>query len=57
MQERCIHCFKEQYAPAVYAISKGEAGCSWCGKKSSVMTEGEYRKALEAKSQDKPKGE
>lgn len=31
MQVRCINCKKEQYAMAVFPISQGKAGCSWCG--------------------------
>jgi len=47
MQERCVHCSKEQYAPAVYSISKGERGCEWCGKKSEPMTQSEWMKRNE----------
>lgn len=47
MQVRCIYCKREQYAPAVYPISHGEAGCSWCGKVPPVFTtDEEYYKAL-----------
>lgn len=48
MQVRCVHCKREQYALAVYAISCGEAQCSWCGRVSVPMTEDEYRAALKA---------
>lgn len=43
MQEKCIHCGREQYAPAVYPISMGEHPCVWCGKMSEKMTVSEYR--------------
>lgn len=47
MQVRCIYCKREQYAPAVYPISHGKAGCSWCGKVPPVFTtDEEYYKAL-----------
>lgn len=46
MQVRCLHCLREQYAPAVMPISFGDAGCVWCGHVSKKMTEAEYRNAL-----------
>ncbi len=38
MQTSCIYCKKEQYAPAVYTVSHGEAGCAWCHKVPPVFT-------------------
>lgn len=38
MQVKCIYCKREQYSPAIYPISIGEAGCSWCGKVPPVFT-------------------
>jgi len=32
MQTRCIYCLREQYGPAVHAISHGEHPCNWCGR-------------------------
>lgn len=46
MQVRCVACKREQYAPAVWPISHGEAGCSWCGYVPKPMTTEEYRAAL-----------
>ena len=47
MQPRCVHCLREQYALAVYAVSHGKAGCSWCGHVPPVYTvEADYREAL-----------
>ena len=42
IQIRCVWCHREQYAPAVYNVSLGKAGCSWCGKKSKKMTFKKY---------------
>jgi len=42
MQERCIYCGREQYAPAVWSISHGEHPCVWCGVTPPKMTEKEY---------------
>ena len=48
MQTTCIYCKKEQYAPAVYPISHGEAGCNWCGQVPPVFTHmKKYIEALE----------
>jgi len=47
MQSRCVHCRREQYAPAVFSISHGEHPCVWCGKKSKKMTHKEWLKAIE----------
>jgi hypothetical protein len=47
MQARCVHCKREQYAPAVYKISHGEHPCVWCGEMSERMTEEEYRSSLD----------
>lgn len=46
MQERCVHCKCEHYAPAVYAISKGEHPCVWCGKMSKEMSVEEYKESM-----------
>jgi hypothetical protein len=46
MQTKCVHCLQEQYAPAVYLVSKGECSCVWCGKKSRPMTKSEYESSL-----------
>lgn len=46
IQFRCVFCKKEQYLPAVHAISKGEHPCVWCGKIPGRMTEVEYKKRL-----------
>lgn len=46
MQTRCIYCDSEQYAPFVWSISRGQAGCAWCGKVPPVMTEAQYREML-----------
>jgi len=47
MQERCIYCKREQYAPAVHAISHGEHGCAWCGEVPGIFTnEAQYRAVL-----------
>lgn len=49
MQPRCVFCAREQYAPAVWRISHGEAGCAWCGRVPQVFTsEQGYRDALDA---------
>lgn len=42
MQNRCLHCGKEQYAPAVYAISTHGEPCVHCGQKTEVMTVTQY---------------
>lgn len=39
MQIRCIYCKVEQYAMAVWDISHGDCGCSWCGKVPPVFTD------------------
>ena len=46
MQTRCVHCGVEQYAPIVYAISRGQEPCVWCGEKSVEMTVAEYHKQM-----------
>jgi hypothetical protein len=47
MQERCIYCKREQYAPVVYPVSHGEMGCAWCGQVPPVFTdEKEYGEEL-----------
>lgn len=43
LQTRCIHCGCEQYAMAVMSVSRGDGACVWCGEKSVVMSEDEYR--------------
>lgn len=48
MQMRCVHCLREQWAMAVFGVSTGQLGCTWCGKTSTVMSEQEYRRALAA---------
>ncbi|MFH1004727.1 MAG: hypothetical protein V1781_04430, partial [Bacteroidota bacterium] len=53
MQERCVFCGREQYAPAVYPISMGEQPCTWCGKISKKMTKFEYLKKLKKINNDK----
>ena len=54
MQERCIYCLREQYAPAVFAVSQGKHPCVWCGKTPPMLTEKEYLKALHKLTEDKP---
>ena len=49
MQTRCIYCKKEQYAPAVYAISYGEHPCVWCGKTPPKLSYDEWHKKLKEK--------
>ena len=51
MQIRCVHCGKEQYMPAVLAISQGKHPCVWCGKKSKPMTTRQYFQAHELRKQ------
>jgi hypothetical protein len=46
MQLRCVHCLREQYALNVPAVSTGEYGCCWCGRRSQPMTEAEYHQAI-----------
>lgn len=46
MQVRCVHCLAEQYVLNVPAVSRGEAGCAWCGKLSQPMTTSQYQAAL-----------
>lgn len=46
MQVRCLYCRREQYAPAVWAISHGTHPCVWCGKTPPVLTPKEYEKEL-----------
>lgn len=46
MQSRCVYCGREQYAPAVLDISRGQHPCVWCGKTPPMMTEQEYRTAM-----------
>ena len=53
MQTRCIYCKREQYAPAVHAISNGEAGCAWCGKIPPILTEAEWLEKLQEDSHGK----
>ena len=43
MQMRCIQCRREQYAPAVLAISHGEHPCVWCGHTPPQLTVAEYQ--------------
>lgn len=45
LQEHCIYCGREQYAPAVLDISEGKHPCVWCGRIPPVLTEQEYREA------------
>lgn len=47
MQNRCIYCFREQYAIAVWEISHGRHPCVWCGKTPPVLTEQEFREAMQ----------
>jgi hypothetical protein len=49
MQDRCVHCLREQYMPAVLGISTGEEPCTWCSRKSRQMTIAEYQAALRAR--------
>lgn len=37
MRMRCTECQREQYGPAVWAISHGWAACSWCGQRNRVQ--------------------
>jgi hypothetical protein len=46
IQVRCVKCLREQYAPAVISISRGEHPCVWCGEPGKKMTEAEYRQAI-----------
>lgn len=46
MQDICIHCGKEQYAPAVWDISMGISHCVWCGKMSYQMDVKEYSRLI-----------
>lgn len=46
VQSRCIHCLTEHYAPAVIAISYGEAACHHCGRYSREMPWADYVEAL-----------
>jgi len=46
MQTRCVHCGKEQYAPAVWDISHGRHPCCWCGEMSTEMSDEEWRAKL-----------
>lgn len=47
MQVRCIYCLREQYAPDVWDVSHGEAGCAWCSRVPPVFhDQEEYRRAL-----------
>lgn len=55
MQERCIHCLKEQYSPGVYSVSCGLIPCAWCGKLSNMMTEAEYQEIIKLKRVNKMK--
>lgn len=48
VQSRCVHCKREQYKPAVIAVSCGDAPCAWCNALSRRMTIEEYRAALAA---------
>lgn len=48
MQPRCTWCKREQWALALYPISHGLRGCTWCRTVPKVYTdEGEYRADLE----------
>jgi hypothetical protein len=49
MQDRCVHCLREQYMPAVLGISTGDDSCRWCGEKSYQMSVAEYQAALRAR--------
>lgn len=43
MHMRCTECRREQYAPAVWAISHGEQPCPWCGRHNPVAERGAGR--------------
>lgn len=55
MQEKCVHCGREQYAPNVFNVSTGTARCVWCYRFSEKMTETEYLKALKKLEDDNSK--
>jgi hypothetical protein len=58
MQVRCIYCKREQYAPAVYAISHGEHPCVWCGKTPPVFTrDADWQKAMKEEPEVDPNNE
>lgn len=46
IQERCVHCGREQYSLNVLDVSIGRARCTWCHKFSEKMSETEYLDAL-----------
>lgn len=46
MQVKCVKCLKEQYWPAVYAISHWEHPCVWCGHTPEPMSEDDYWRAV-----------
>lgn len=46
MQTRCVSCKREQYAMAVYSISRGEHPCVWCGVMGRKMSKEQYRNAM-----------
>lgn len=49
MQTQCVWCKYNQWAQRVYAVSHGEAGCTWCGIVPPVYyAEADYRAALDA---------
>lgn len=46
-QPRCVYCKRQQWAIMVAPISRGQAGCAWCGKVPPVFyREADYRTAL-----------
>lgn len=42
MQHHCLHCLREQWAPAVFGVSHGRDACVWCGAQGARMTNDEY---------------
>ncbi len=46
MQTTCVHCNSEQYAQAVFDVSHGRAGCSFCGEMSEPMDQATYEAKL-----------
>ncbi len=48
LQTRCPHCLGEQYVLNVLYFSAGEAGCSVCGRKSTPMSDEQWKAALSA---------
>lgn len=43
MQNRCVWCRREQYAPHILQVSRGEAWCCWCGQMSVPMNVTQYK--------------